>query len=79
MSIEGFKGSILIVDDNVVIQQIMKLALEQNGHHVTLANDGREAIDLMHAHFFDLILLDIMMPNMNGFHSRHRCIGRHPD
>lgn len=67
MSVEGFKGSILIVDDNAVIRQIMKLALEQNGHHVTLASDGREAIDLMHAHFFDLILLDIMMPNMNGF------------
>lgn len=67
MSVEGFKGSILIVDDNVVIQQIMKLALEQNGHHVTLASDGWEAIDLMHAHFFDLILLDIMMPKMDGF------------
>ena len=67
MSVEGLKGSILIVDDNVVIQQIMKLALEQNGHHVTLAGDGRQAIELMHAHFFDLILLDIMMPNMNGF------------
>ena len=67
MSVEGFKGSILIVDDNAVIRQIMKLALEQNGHHVTLASDGREAIDLMHAHFFDLILLDVMMPNMDGF------------
>ncbi len=64
---EGLTGSILIVDDNVVIQQIMKLALEQNGHHVTLASDGQEAIELMHAHFFDLILLDIMMPKMTGF------------
>lgn len=67
MSIEGLKGSILVVDDNAVIRQIMKLALEQNQHHVTLATDGQEAIDLMRAHFFDLILLDIMMPNMNGF------------
>lgn len=64
---EGLTGSILIVDDNVVIQQIMKLALEQNGHHVTLASDGQEAIELMHAHFFDLILLDILMPKMTGF------------
>ncbi len=64
---EGLKGSILIVDDNVVIRQIMKLALEQNGHHVSLASDGQEAIELMHAHFFDLILLDIIMPNVNGF------------
>ncbi|MCB9008858.1 MAG: hybrid sensor histidine kinase/response regulator [Ardenticatenaceae bacterium] len=64
---EGLHGSILVVDDNAVIRQIMKLALEQNQHHVTLAGDGREAIDLMRAHFFDLILLDIMMPNLNGF------------
>ncbi len=61
------KGSILVVDDNPVIRQIMKLALEQNQHHVTQASDGREAMDLMRAHFFDLILLDIMMPNMTGF------------
>lgn len=60
-------GSILVVDDNAVIRQIMKLALEQNNHHVTLASNGQEALDLMQAHFFDLILLDIMMPEMNGF------------
>lgn len=60
-------GSILVVDDNAVIRQIMKLALEQNNHHVTLASNGQEALELMHAHFFDLVLLDIMMPEMNGF------------
>ncbi len=64
---ESLTGSILVVDDNAVIQQVMKLALEQYGHHVTLASDGHEAIELMHAHFFDLILLDIMMPTMSGF------------
>jgi signal transduction histidine kinase len=64
---QDLTGSILVVDDNAVIRQIMKLALEQNHHHVTLANDGQEAIDLMFAHFFDLVLLDIMMPNMTGF------------
>jgi signal transduction histidine kinase len=64
---EGLQSSILVVDDNAVIRQIMKLALEQNQHHVTLASDGLKAIDLMRTHFFDLILLDIMMPNMDGF------------
>ena len=64
---QGLQGSILVVDDNPVIRQIMKLALEQNNHHVTLASDGQEAIELMHIHFFDLILLDIMMPKMTGF------------
>lgn len=64
---EELRGSILVVDDNAVICQIMKLALEQNQHHVTLASDGREAIEMMHSNFFDLVLLDIMMPRMNGF------------
>ena len=64
---QGLQGSILVVDDSAVIRQIMKLALEQNKHHVTLACDGQEAIELMHVHFFDLILLDIMMPKMSGF------------
>ena len=67
MVMGNLKGSILVVDDNAVIRQIMKLGLEQNRHHVTLASDGQEAIELMRAHFFDLILLDIMMPNMTGF------------
>lgn len=64
---ESLKGSILVVDDNAVIRQIMKMALENGEHQVTLASDGQEAIDLMQANFFDLILLDIMMPKMSGF------------
>jgi signal transduction histidine kinase len=64
---QSLQGSILVVDDNAVIRQILKLALEQNHHHVTMANDGQEAIELMEKHYFDLILLDIMMPKMNGF------------
>lgn len=64
---QSLKGSILVVDDNAVIRQILKLALEQNNHHVTMANDGKEAVELMEKHYFDLILLDIMMPKMNGF------------
>jgi len=64
---QSLQGSILVVDDNAVIRQILKLALEQNHHHVTMATDGQEAIELMEKHYFDLILLDIMMPKMNGF------------
>lgn len=66
-TMQSLQGSILVVDDNAVIRQILKLALEQNQHHVTLATDGQEAIELMEKHYFDLILLDIMMPKMNGF------------
>ncbi len=64
---EELAGSILVVDDNALIRQIMKLALEQNQHHVTLASDGEEAIELLQTHFFDLILLDIIMPKIDGF------------
>ena len=57
----------MVVDDNAVIRDILKLSLEHYKHRVTQACDGKEAIELMLAQPPDLILLDIMMPNMNGF------------
>ncbi|MBK8900929.1 MAG: hybrid sensor histidine kinase/response regulator [Anaerolineaceae bacterium] len=64
---QSLQGSILVVDDNAVIRQILKLSLEQNQHRVTLASNGQEAIELMEKHSYDLVLLDIIMPKMNGF------------
>ena len=61
------QGSILVVDDNVVIRQIMKRALEQNQHCVTVAKNGIEALECMRQGGIDLVLLDVIMPEMNGF------------
>lgn len=60
---------ILLVEDNLVNQKVAKALLHKAGHHVTLANNGLEAVDIFIASpsDFDLILMDIQMPIMDGF------------
>jgi class 3 adenylate cyclase len=60
-------GVILIVDDNEVNRDILARRLCRQGHTPVLAENGRQALDMVHARRFDLILLDIIMPQMNGF------------
>ena len=58
---------ILVVEDNLVNQRLIVRLLEKRGHHVTLAENGREAL---HAHAkapFDLVFMDLQMPEMDGF------------
>lgn len=60
------KYNLLIVDDDPVSQDIMAKVLSSEGYHVTIARDGKEAIEYVQRMVFNLILLDIEMPNMNG-------------
>ncbi|MDX9692309.1 MAG: response regulator, partial [Acholeplasmataceae bacterium] len=61
------KGShILLADDNVLNQKLAKSILENMGMHVTLANQGHIALDFAKKTSFDLIILDIQMPVMDG-------------
>lgn len=57
---------ILLVEDHVVNQKVMSLMLQRMGHCVTLAENGRIALDRLQERQFDLILLDVMMPVMDG-------------
>jgi CheY-like chemotaxis protein len=50
-----------------VNQRLARLLLEKRGHSVTVAGDGRAAIDLLDKHTFDLVLMDVQMPDMDGF------------
>jgi len=59
--------SILVVEDNEMISEPLILLLELQGYIVGLAENGRVALDKVHEQAFDLILLDIMMPEMNGY------------
>ena len=59
-------GSILIADDNEINQVVAKALLEDIGFDVAQANNGREAVDMALHHQFDLILMDLNMPQMNG-------------
>jgi CheY-like chemotaxis protein len=60
---------VLLAEDNPVNQKVGRQMLEKMGYHVTLAKDGREALDIAVSEVFDLILMDCMMPEMDGFAS----------
>jgi len=61
------KERILIVDDEPHIRRILTFLLEQKGFSTLTAADGRQALDVARAETPDLILLDLMMPHMDGF------------
>jgi class 3 adenylate cyclase len=60
-------GHLLVVDDNKVNRLLLGRSLELQGHTVQMAGNGREALEMLHAQSFDLVLLDIEMPEMNGY------------
>lgn len=64
---EANPGHILVVDDLESNRTLLSRRLVRDGHTVTLAESGKKALELMHAEEFDLVLLDLMMPEMNGF------------
>lgn len=58
---------ILIVDDDPDTLKLMELTVKSAGHKVSLATGGEDCLSLVRAESFDLILLDIMMPDISGF------------
>ena len=67
MSSDSPPGKILIADDNRVNRLLLSRGLEQQGHTVVFAENGREALDLLRADGFDLLLLDVLMPELDGY------------
>lgn len=63
---EQKKSNVLVADDVRVNRLLLKRSLEKLGHDVKLANDGKEALDLLFEDDFDLVLLDMYMPEFNG-------------
>ncbi|MBR5152972.1 MAG: response regulator transcription factor [Clostridia bacterium] len=61
------KQTVLIVDDEVNICELVRLYVEKEGYHAIIANDGQQAIDMFKKHAPDLILLDIMLPVKDGW------------
>ena len=60
-------GRILVVDDNAANREMLGRRLEREGHRVQLAAGGREALDLLRQQRADLVLLDVMMPEVDGY------------
>ena len=59
-------ATILIADDDVISRKILRRLLEQDGHEVRAAADGREALQLFAAESCDVVLLDVVMPELDG-------------
>lgn len=60
-------GLILVVDDNPANREMLGRRLEREGHRVQLAGSGREALEFLRARHVDLVLLDVMMPEVDGY------------
>lgn len=58
---------ILVVEDEEQIRKLVKLNLELEGYEVVTVDNGRKALDIIEGQHFDLILLDIMLPEVDGF------------
>jgi adenylate cyclase len=67
MNVSPSPGTILIADDNPVNRLLLGRGLEQQGHTVLFAEHGHEALDLLRTQRFDLLLLDVLMPELDGY------------
>lgn len=63
----SFDIHILVVEDEEEIQRLLRNFLENEGYRVSVAADGVEAVSLFHGGSFDLVLLDLMLPKIDGY------------
>jgi signal transduction histidine kinase/CheY-like chemotaxis protein len=74
---------VLVAEDNPVNQRLIVRLLEKRGHRVVLADDGRQALAALEKESFDLVLMDVQMPEMDGFETtnairlREKSVGSH--
>ncbi len=66
------QGRVLLVEDNTVNQQVAREILEGMGLEVAIAENGREAVDAVKTGDYDLVLMDIQMPEMDGYEATRR-------
>jgi adenylate cyclase len=61
------EAHVLVVDDDSVNRLLLSRSLEQEGHRFATAEDGRRALEILRAESFDVVLLDVVMPEIDGF------------
>ena len=72
-------AKLLVVDDDPVMQMTIRALLEQAGHVVAVASDGRKGLARFQAEAFDLLLMDIFMPGMDGLETMRLILKQRPD
>jgi CheY-like chemotaxis protein len=65
-------GHILVVDDNKLNRKLLTRALKEQGHTSATAENGKQALEMLSAEEFDVVLLDILMPVMDGYETLSR-------
>ncbi len=64
--------TILVMDDDLALQTVLEIALRESGYQVVLANNGEEGIEKLQAYQPDLVISDIMMPQLDGVETFQR-------
>jgi len=72
-------GQILIVDDEPMVRELLVDILEELGHRVDTAGDGKEACEKVHGATYDLIITDVRMPRMNGIDLYRELLATRPE
>jgi adenylate cyclase len=67
ISFPGGPGRLLVIDDNKVMRLLLARGLEQQGHSVVMAASGETGLEMLRVERFDMVLLDIQMPDMDGY------------
>jgi class 3 adenylate cyclase len=69
------RGSVLVVDDDAISRALLVRSLERDGHRVAVADNGRQALELLHADHYDIVLLDVLMPELDGYDTLAHIVG----
>jgi len=67
-----YRAKVLVVEDNLVNQEVARVILRDFGCEIRLADNGREALNALRSHAFDIVFMDCQMPDMDGFEAVRR-------